>query len=351
MTFLVGQLIYDVKAGAPNNGRGEGNAGVVKKIRTATETFPYISAQAQRRWWRDSLPDGEVPSPVVRSGTGATDKQQAYTSGRPDRHLDDDLFGYMIARETKTKKNDEDGSYQRDTVLALGAAVAVVPTPITVDFGTMSRGFATGQNPVIHEHEHYTGELAADLLLDLPRIGTFGQTGQERLPSLSPAAVADAIAAGAVERQFRRSTAIQLPLPERRRRAAVLLRTLTQLQGGAKKAMHYGDRVPALVILAPLKGGNNPFTRVVRAKAHRTVFDTTVLAEEIGAWDDELDGPVLVGWAPGFLGDQREAAEQALAGLIADGTVVLGHPRVVLSELAGQLHRGERDDWFEDPQR
>jgi len=74
-----------------------------------------------------------------------------------------------------------------------------------------------------------------------------------------------------------------------------------------------------------------------------------VLREEIDAWADELDGPVLLGWAPGFLGDQRENTRAALTDLIEGGRLVLDHPRVVLHRLVGEIERGERDSWFEDP--
>src|SRR5262245_10026793 len=99
MTFLVGKVVLDVDAGAPNNGRGgEDNVGVVKAMRVGRETYPYVSAQAFRRWLRDSLPASEPRSNVTRSGSG---KQQAFTDGRPDRFLDDDLFGYMVAVKGK----------------------------------------------------------------------------------------------------------------------------------------------------------------------------------------------------------------------------------------------------------
>jgi hypothetical protein len=59
----------------------------------------------------------------------------------------------------------------------------------------MSHGFDNGSDPAIHEREHYTSELAADILLDLPRVGTFALGGTERLPDLPPAAVAEVLAA------------------------------------------------------------------------------------------------------------------------------------------------------------
>ena len=107
MTYLAGKVALDITAGAPNNGRGEDNTGVVKKLRIGREAYPYVSAQAFRRWVRDSLPAAEPRSPVTREGQGK--KQQAYTDGRPDLYLDDDLFGYMVAIKGE--------NFQRDTVL------------------------------------------------------------------------------------------------------------------------------------------------------------------------------------------------------------------------------------------
>src|SRR6266702_3763381 len=68
VTYLVGKIALDVTAGAPNNGRGENNVGEVKQLRIGRDPYPYVSAQAFRRWLRDSLPAGEPRSPVTRTG-------------------------------------------------------------------------------------------------------------------------------------------------------------------------------------------------------------------------------------------------------------------------------------------
>lgn len=345
MTYLAGKVALGVVAGAPNNGMGDGNVATVKSMRVGRDTYPYVSAQAFRRWLRDSLPDSEQRSPVWRSGSGK--KQQAYTSGRPDQFLDDDLFGYMVA--VKKEKDTPSGTCQRDTVLATGTLVAVVPRPPSQDFGTMSRGFDAGENPVIHEHQFYTAELAGDILLDVPRVGVFEVDGSGLKVALTAAAAKEAEAAGAEPTTLRQIDALRLPLPERRRRCATLLRALTAVRGGAKQALHYGDRTPALVLLAPVKGGINPFTRVLGAKDGQTTFRADVLREEMSAWADELDGPVLLGWAPGFLGDQRDRVRRELSDLLDSGQLKLDHPRPLLAELADRIERGEHDSWFDDP--
>ncbi|MDT3395292.1 type I-B CRISPR-associated protein Cas7/Cst2/DevR [Streptomyces sp. B1866] len=338
MTFLAGKIVQDVVAGAPNNGEGEDNVARVKSLSVGRDRYPYVSAQALRRWWRDSLPAGEPRSEVTRSGAGKN--QQAYTAGRPDRFLDDDLFGYMVA----VKKEN----YQRDTVLATGTLVAVAPQRPALDFGTMSRDFPAGEHPVIHQHELYSAVLAGDLLLDLPRVGVFETGGSGLRVAVSPAVAKEILAAGAEEVTFRNVPALVLPMAERRRRVAVLLRTLAALRGGAKQALHYGDRTPALVLLAPMYGGVNPFTRVVGARDGKPVFLPDVLREELEVWQDELDGPVRLGWAPGFLGDQRERARHELEDLIKGEKVVFGHPRKILTDLATEIEGSVRDGWFED---
>nr|WP_055506817.1 type I-B CRISPR-associated protein Cas7/Cst2/DevR [Nonomuraea pusilla] len=339
MTYLVGKIALDIVAGAPNNGLGEDNVAKVKQIRIGRNDHPYVSAQAFRRWLRDSLPADEDRSPVTRTGSGK--KQQAYTAGRPDRFLDDDLFGYMVALKGE-------GTCQRDTVLATGTFLSVAPRPAKKDWGTMSRGFGAGDNPVIHEHEFYSAELAGDVLLDLPRVGVFEVDGSGLKVALTAKAATEAKSQGAEETVFRGVSSLRLSLDERRRRTAVLLRGLAAVRGGAKRALHYGDRTPALILLAPMKGGVNPFTRIFAARDGRCLFAADVLREEIDAWADELDGPVLLGWAPGFLGEQRDKALADLDDLVADGTLRIDHPRRMLNDLASAIERGEHDSWFED---
>ncbi|MEU6241588.1 type I-B CRISPR-associated protein Cas7/Cst2/DevR [Streptomyces sp. NPDC047024] len=349
MTYLAGKLVLAVEAGAPNNGKGEETRARVKFARVRGRTYPYISAQAVRRWVRDGMTElGSQPSPVTRVGKAQGKAQKANTEADPVRYADDDLFGYMKAGA----KSADEATTLRDSPFLLGTLMSVEPVNVTEDFGVMSRGV---DHPVLHGHEFYTADLAAPFLLDLPRVGTFtlpSTTGVGRpnyLTREQALQVAAAAQAGAEETVFRGQQAVRLPIEVRRERAAMLLEALARLSGGAKQALHYGDRVPSLLIVVPFKGGVNPLANCVSGEPGTGLrVRGTVLREELAAWEGEWEAPVRVGWRPGFRDEAREVFEKELGQEIGDGRVVIDHPRTVLRDLAAALRAGTHDAWFDD---
>ncbi len=103
------------------------------------------------------------------------------------------------------------------------------------------------------------------------------------------------------------------------------------------------------MLLGAVRGGVNPFTRILAVRDGRTSFASRILREEISVWRGELDGPVYLGWSPGFLGTQRETALEELAEEIAARAILLDHPRVLFGRLADEIENGAHDGWFEDP--
>ncbi|PZG45165.1 type I-B CRISPR-associated protein Cas7/Cst2/DevR [Spongiactinospora gelatinilytica] len=353
MSYLAGKIVLAVTAGAPNNGRGETTTTPVKKARVRGQWYPYVSAQAFRRWLRETMTAmGMVPSPTERVGKAQGKAQKANTSADPIRFADDDLFGYMKAGA----KSADEATTLRDTPFMVGTFMSVEPTRPTEDFGVMSRGIP---EPVLHAHEFYTADLAAPFLLDLPRVGTFtlpdkGGAGRPNYLSADAAMnVAQAVSMGAEAITFRGQPAIRLPLPERRERVALLLEALAELTGGAKKALHYGDRTPALVAMVPMAGGVNPLGFVIDGAADGSGLQVrgTALREELRAWQGQWEAPVRLGWRPGFLERARKEVEHDLADLIDDGGLSIDHPRSMLRDLAEEIRTGQRDTWFDDRAR
>jgi CRISPR-associated protein Cst2 len=353
MTYLAGKIVLAVTAGAPNNGAGSGTTAPVKKATVRGRTYPYVSAQAFRRWLRETMVvRGSVPSPTARVGKQEGKAQKATTDADPAQYADDDLFGYMKA----TAKSDNEATTLRDSPFMVGTFLSVEPVRMTEDFGVMSRGIPM---PVLHAHEFYTADLAAPFLLDLPRIGTFtlpDKSGAGRANYLDMASAqkaADAIAAGAAPEQFRGQQALRLPLEQRRERAAILLEAMSDLAGGAKKALHYGDRTPALVALVPMAGGVNPLGFVIDGAEDGSGLQVRsgALREELRAWQGEWEAPVRFGWRPGFREELRKEFEAGLGDFIGQGQVTVDHPRTMLRALAAEIRDGRRDAWFDDPKR
>ncbi len=353
MTYLAGKIVLTVEAGAPNNGRGDGNTTRVKTAVIRRKTYPYISAQAFRRWTRDTMTAlGAIPSPTERVGSAQGKAQKVNTAADPIQYIDDDLFGYMKAG-AKTEGAD---TTLRDSPYMMGTLLAVEPARPTEDFGVMARDIT---EPVLHGHEFYTADLAAPFLLDIPRVGTFtlpDNRGVGRPNYLSEKAaltMAEALQAGATPVTFRSQPAVRLPLQARRERVAVLLDALAELAGGAKKALHYGDRAPALLMLLPMAGGVNPLGFVVNGAEDGSGLRVRadVLEQELAVWTDEWEAPVRVGWQPGFRDGLRTEFEAALTNRIAAGEVVIDHPRAILTTLATEIRGGRHDAWFDDLQR
>jgi CRISPR-associated protein Cst2 len=297
MSYLAGKIVLAIEAGAPNNGRGESTTTPVKQARVRGATYPYVSAQAFRRWVRDTMTAaGSVPSTVERVGKAEGKAQKATTAADPAAFADDDLFGYMKATKAKNE-----ATTLRDSPFMVGTFMSVEPVRIREDFGVMSRGI---DEPVLHSHQFYTADLAAPFLLDLPRVGTFTVEGGKAnyIDENKAKEAAAAVQAGATVVRFRGHQALRLPLEIRRDRVAALLEAIADLAGGAKKALHYGDRTPALVAVVPMAGGVNPLGFVVSGAEDGTGLQVRgdVLADELDAWEGQWEGPVRLGWRPGF---------------------------------------------------
>ncbi|SKA23119.1 CRISPR-associated autoregulator, Cst2 family [Marinactinospora thermotolerans DSM 45154] len=352
MSYLAGKIVLAVEAGAPNNAKGESTTTPVKSARIRGRIHPYVSAQAFRRWVRDTMTAaGSVPSTVERVGKTQGKAQKATTAADPVRYTDDDLFGYMRA----TAKSKEEATTLRDSPFMVGTFMSVEPVRVTEDFGVMSRGI---DEPVLHSHQFYTADLAAPFLLDLPRVGTFtlpGDNGGKAnyLKEEDALKAAAAIGAGATMIPFRGHQALRLPLEIRRDRVAVLLEAIAELAGGAKKALHYGDRTPALVALVSMAGGVNPLGFVVTGEEDGGGLSVRgdVLAQELAAWEGQWEAPVRLGWRPGFRDRVRKEFENQAAPLIDEKKVRMEHPRSLLQGLAEEIRAGRHDHWFDDPQR
>src|SRR5680860_647636 len=148
-----GFVLIDVDVAALNNaGKSTttnlDNGVATKKITKNGRKYVYVSGQAWRYWWRDTLQrsfDWNL-SPITR------DKKIAFTAADPIRYPDDDIFGYMKAAKgevvdengevVKDKKGNpklENVTVTRVSPLKNSALVSVTATTTEENWSSMSR--------------------------------------------------------------------------------------------------------------------------------------------------------------------------------------------------------------------
>ncbi|QXD14022.1 type I-B CRISPR-associated protein Cas7/Cst2/DevR [Rhodocaloribacter litoris] len=349
MAFIAGIQVIHAPASALNNagmqpGNTTENAVVVKALRINGRSYPYVSAQAYRYWLRRTLeqlqPEGWTVAPIFR------EKKVAYTDANPIEYADDDVFGYMRAPGKSVEAADSraafaDATETKETVtrvspFRVGTLVAI-SDELVQDFGTMSRHEG---DPVPHEHQFYRTSLKGMFSIDLGQIGVFTYENRTGFLNLDEVRRQLAETRGLAHDEANR--AYRLPDEVRLQRIRALLSAMPVVDGGAKHALHYTDVNPVVVIMAVVRGGNNPFYYTIDGDRQGLARPVLEAFQEIGeVWGDQILSPLYIGWVEGYASEGRQELEQNLETLqqAYPHGVVLGHPRRVFARLAEELER------------
>lgn len=353
MSFITGLMLIDAPASALNNlGTIEGartdNTVGVKAIRTKEGLHPYVSAQAFRYWLRETLatfPDWKA-APIYR------EEKVAYTDANPIKWWDDDLFGYMRApskkasaverREADASRADETpttDTVTRVSPFRVSTLISIAPViGLIDDFGVMARHEG---NPVPHEHQFYHTTLKGLISLDLSAAGTFSYRNKTGYRNLDDERIKQAQESGLEADEATKS--YRLPQGDRIRRISTLLDGLARLEGGAKQTLHYTDVAPSLVILAVTRGGNHIFGHVVGANGKGLpIIKTEALTEAMNVFADEILSPIYMGWAKGYLDDERASFEAWAKG---NNVIQISHPRQAYAALIADFQKNPT--WLE----
>lgn len=290
--IIVGLMLVDAPHSALNNAGSDAgdrtdNIVRVKSIRKGRKVYPYVSGQALRYWWRDTLVNkyGWEMSPIIR------DNKIAFTSANPIDYPDDDVFGYMRAAKPK-----DGGTVTRSSPLKNSPLVSVVGQYPTSDFGVMARHEG---DPVPYEHEFYSTVLKGIFSLDLSNLGKFYEVEKTGFRNMSPKLVELAEEKGLEHGEN------YWILDEKTRvdRAKDIISALPYLYGGAKNTSHLTDVTPKFIILAAINGGNHIFMNVVCEENDELKVDFEALKEVISDYEDILLTDVYIGIRSGFLNE------------------------------------------------
>lgn len=287
---VIGFMLVDAPHSALNNAgsdAGERTANIVrvKTIRKGRTVYPYVSGQALRYWWRDTLQKryGWKLSPIIR------EEKVAFTNANPVEYEDDDVFGYMRALKKK-----DGGTVTRSSILKNSPLVSVMGQIPTDDFGVMARHEG---DPVPYEHEFYSTVLKGIFSIDLDNIGIFYSIENTGYKNMYPQLEEIAQKTGAKKDGNRWI----MPKEVRIKRAKETIAVLPYINGGAKQASHLTDVTPKLLVLAALDCGNHIFMNVSKEEDGKAIVSLDALEEVIRDYSKNLLTDIYIGRRKGFM--------------------------------------------------
>ena len=331
---LIGLTLIDTPYSALNNAGAEAsqateNIVTVKKLQKGRDTYPYVSGQAWRNWWRTTLEqefDEWNSSPIER------EKKIAFTAADPVTYDDDDVFGYMRAQSEMQGKKKVNITVTRLSPLKCSPLVSIAPQIPTNDFGVMARQEG---DPVPYEHQFYSCVLQGIFSLDLSAVGTFSdvnRTGYKNIASNYAQTIQDA---GGIQEGDNLSWI--LPKEIRLRRCQQTLEALPILSGGAKLTSHLTDVTPKLIILSVLDGGNHPFMNLMVERNGVGALSIEALLEVIDDYADRFCEAIYVGRRSGFMDELDDDLRELADNTSLPCEIIYDSPNKVIAQLSQKL--------------
>lgn len=338
---IIGLVLIDAPHSALNNAGLEAsqsteNTVAVKTLRKGRKTYPYVSGQAWRSWWRRTL-EKDLKwrlSPIERAD------KTAFTAADPVEYPDDDVFGYMRAQSVEIKEEGKKAKKQNITVTRLSPLkcsplISIEAHQPVSDFGVMARHEG---DPVPYEHQFYSTVLKGIFSLDLGAVGAFWDINRTGYKNISEE-YTNKIKENGGKRADDKSP-WTLPKDKRVERSKDTLKALSVLSGGAQLTSHLTDVTPKLIILAMLKGGNHPFMNLVVEKEGKGELSIPALKQVLEDYKDRIVGPVYVGRREGFMDELDSSFKQLSQG---PENIVYDSPNKVIDQFCDNLagHIGE----------
>ncbi len=312
-----GFVLLDVDVVALNNAGKEATSNFDNAIKTKSvykngENYVYVSGQAWRYWWRDTLQKDFAwqLSPVTR------DKAIAYTNADPITYPDDDIFGYMRAAseqyEEKGKTKSRNITVTRVSPLKNSALVSVASLRPVSNWSSMARQEG---DSVPYARQEYSAIMKGIFSIDLAMVGTFTDYNRSGYKNLSNELKDKAIELGAetIQDPYGTGTLIRMPYELRSKRAFDTICALKDIAGGAMQTNNLGDVTPKFIVLATTGTGNHPFSHIAKSEGERderAVLSVDSIKEVIEDYKDTFKGKIYIGRRSGFFDEYDNDLEK-----------------------------------------
>ena len=318
---IQGFVLLDVDVAALNNAGKDTattleNAVATKKIIKAGKSYAYVSGQAWRYWWRETLKINFkwIMSPVIR------ESKIAFTEANPVNYADDDLFGYM--RAAKEETTDEKGKTKsinvtltRVSPLKNSVLIAVSPSQIVQNWSAMTRQEG---DAVPYGKDEYCAVMKGMFSIALEQVGTFSAMEKTGFKNLNDSLKKLAMEKGAtkIDDPFANDKngsplkLFRLPRELRVQRIKDALSALEILNGGAMQTCNMADVTPKLIVLTTLNSGNHLFSHLAKDDLGKPVFSLEALKQVVKDYSDRIKGKVYLGRRLGFMDNLEDKLQE-----------------------------------------
>lgn len=362
LTHIAGTFLIQAE-GAFLNGAGidesrEGrNTVIPKTYQDGRYRVPYVSAQAWRRWLRETFKEEYPDEPATElralSRNARGNPEKIGTLMDPVVYAEDDIFGYMRAEKGQGRARVEDddevgeegaearirgkqkGSKTRAVVRASPFVTSILKSIRSTGWQGDDEGFVHLKDdaPLPYKTRFYNTHLQGIFSLGYDRLGVFRNEG-DRI-ELDEKLVAEYLKKGMIARDPERDI-YRLRDNPRRERASRILRSLAVLRGGAKQAQFGTDVAPKAIIIAGLNCGNPIFNDLFEERDLQPVIKLDALAEVIEDYRERLVTPVFIGARRGYLHPENER-ELVSWARERKGTVEVSSPIKAIEAMIGRL--------------
>lgn len=351
LTHIVGTFLIQAE-GAFLNGAGLGagadrNMTIPKTFSDFRDRVPYVSAQAWKRWLRETFQEENPDEPpailrqIMEGTRGQTTK--IGTEMDPVKYAEDDIFGYMRAERgqgrTAAEEEPEEGdeTEAEPTTARRGERVTAVmrAAPFAASILTslrksgwegMDEGFVHLREgtPLPYSTRFYNTQLQGVFGLNYSRLGIFRNEG-DRI-ELDRSLVGKYLNEGKLRKVEADRNIYETTDNLRQARATKILKALAVLRGGAKQAAFATEVAPKVIILAGLSCGNLIFNDLFEDTKEGPVLKLDTLQEVITDYADRIVTSVYIGVRTGYL---HPDSEQALRQWAKEQNVKVGQGQQV----------------------
>ena len=339
---IAGTLLIDATAAFLNGaglGSGEDRNQVIpktfrEKVGGRIENTPYVSAQAWRRWLRNTSNEENNWNPselhaIEVSTKGSTNK--IATELNPIDFPEDDLFGYMKAggkaknakeeddesedEEKKSKSKEKTESIQRTSPFRTSILKGIKElSALSTDEAFVHLKDGT---PLPYSTRFYSTHLEGFFNLEYYRLGVYDNVGSRQ--ELSKELIDkynNQLEKSIISKKHERFTLINREVC-RKERASGLLKGIAYLRGGAKQAAYGADVAPKVLIIAGLESANPIFNNLFIGQGSKPALNIDAIKQLVNDYESKLATPVYIGIRTGYL-----ANEEDVKGLAQDGFII-----------------------------